>query len=144
MRAGPISASMRGIEPPAHVHAELDFGDAEVGATFPAKAEVERNHQCDAAANAMALDPAAIVTWSMSCQALHILGPSLIGWRRMRSPIGKILRAPPTLGILEIEARGKSLYAEPVRITTDVSRSSSKVARHVARSSRIACWLKAH
>ncbi len=98
-----------------------------------AGAKVERHHQRGAATDAMALD-------GRDGDLVHLLpGPTHLGAEPLlvnaladRQPIA---RAP--FGILEIEAGAKAL-AEPVRITTDVSRSSSK-SRGTSRSSRIAC-----
>ena len=55
VRAGPISASMPRDRAPAHVHAELDLGNAEMRA-LAAEAEIERHGERRAAADAMALD----------------------------------------------------------------------------------------
>ena len=65
------------------------------------------------------------------------MGPSR--WRWMRSPTDSVSRWRPS-GSLRSKPAENAL-AEPVRITTEVSRSSSK-SRGTSRSSRIAWWLK--
>ena len=76
---------------------------------------------------------AAMVTWSISCQARDILGPSR--WRWIFSAMVAVSRRRPS-GSFRSKPAEKAL-AEPVRITTEVSRSSSK-SRVTSRNSRIA------
>ncbi len=112
---------------PAHVHAEFDLGNAEMRRAA-AGAEVERHDQRRAAADAMAFDGG-------DGHLLHVL-PGLAHLRSQPLTMNALAdrqpsRARPS-GSLRSKPAEKAL-AEPVRITTEVSRSSLEFARHVAQ-----------
>ena len=136
VRAGPISASMRGIEPQLMFMPSSTSGMRKCAE----RPQVRKSSDTTSAAPPPTQWPsiAAMVIWSMSCQALHIFGPMRCFW--MRSPTGRVARAHPS-GSFRSKPAEKA-FAEPVRITTVVSMSSSK-SRGTSRSSRIACWLSA-
>jgi hypothetical protein len=131
VRAGPISANSRGSEP------QLMFmPSATSGMRKCAPSAQKRKSSAAASATPPPMQGpsmAAIVTCSMSHQARHIRGPTLSAARRSPSP--SLARDRPSASLRSKPA--ENTCALPVRITTEVPRSSSKACA-AALSCRIA------
>ncbi len=98
-------------------------------ALFPRKRKSSATIQRRAATDAMSLDRGDRSPWSMSCQALRILGPSR--WRWMRSPTEQRV-ALAAFRVLEVEAGRERLG----RACQDHDRRFEivlEIARHVAQ-----------
>ena len=127
VRAGPIRATRRGIEP------QLMFMPSSTSGMRKCAALPQKRKSSETAS---ATPPpmqwpstAAMVTCSSCSHALHRRGPSR--WLSRASPNGSLPRLPPS-GSFRSKPAEKAL-AEPVRITTEVAKVVLEVARHVAQ-----------